>query len=57
MVTPAIATRALDVQFRSRLEAKWAHMFEAAGWHWAYEPVDLAGYIPDSGNRVQWRRP
>ena len=33
--------------FRSRLEATWAAFFDAFGWRWRYEPVDLNGYIPD----------
>jgi hypothetical protein len=36
-----------DVQFRSRLEAKWAAFFDFLGWRWEYEPFDLAGWIPD----------
>lgn len=35
------------VVFRSRLEAKWAAMFDLCGWHWQYEPVDLNGWSPD----------
>jgi hypothetical protein len=35
------------IEFRSRLEAKWAAMFSALGWRWEYEPEDLAGYVPD----------
>jgi hypothetical protein len=35
------------VQFRSRLEAKWAAFFDLLGWHWHYEPLDLDGWIPD----------
>lgn len=35
------------VTFRSRLEARWAAMFDRMKWPWAYEPIDLAGYIPD----------
>jgi len=35
------------VQFRSRLEAKWAAFFDLVGWKWEYEPLDLNGYIPD----------
>jgi hypothetical protein len=42
-----IKTRIHDIEFRSRLEARWALMFEAFGWPWNYEPIDLAGYIPD----------
>lgn len=43
----AIPTVYAKVQFRSRLEAKWACFFDKCGWQWAYEPVDLDGYIPD----------
>jgi hypothetical protein len=35
------------VRFRSRLEARWAAFFDLAGWKWRYEPVDLAGWVPD----------
>ena len=35
------------VEFRSRLEAKWAAFFDLAGWSWEYEPHDLRGYVPD----------
>jgi len=35
------------VQFRSRLEARWAAFFDLLGWKWEYEPFDLQGYIPD----------
>ena len=34
-------------RFRSRLEARWAAMFDLIGWHWEYEPVDLPGWVPD----------
>lgn len=34
-------------RFRSRLEARWANFFTTIGWDWEYEPLDLAGYIPD----------
>ncbi len=43
----AIPTRYAGVQFRSRLEARWAAMFDLLGWRWEYEPIDLDGYIPD----------
>ena len=43
----AIPTIYRGVYFRSRLEAKWAAMFDLAGWRWCYEPIDLNGYIPD----------
>lgn len=36
-----------DVQFRSRVEAKWAAFFDLVDWPWDYEPFDLNGYIPD----------
>ena len=33
---------------RSRLEARWASMFDALQWHWDYEPDLQAGFvIPD----------
>ena len=43
----AIPTRYNGVQFRSRLEARWSAMFDLLEWQWEYEPIDLAGYIPD----------
>lgn len=47
MTIPAIPTAYGGVNFRSRLEARWAAMFDLLGWPWEYEPLDLAGYIPD----------
>ena len=44
---PGIPTTYKNIQFRSRLEAKWAAFFDLLGWKWQYEPVDLNGYIPD----------
>lgn len=44
---PAIPTTYNGVRFRSRLEARWAAFFDRMQWRWAYEPVDLAGWIPD----------
>lgn len=44
---PAIETAYRGVQFRSRLEAKWAAFFDLCSWPWQYEPLDLNGYIPD----------
>lgn len=35
------------VEFRSRLEARWAAFFDLAKWDWQYEPVDLEGWTPD----------
>lgn len=43
----AIPTKYAGVQFRSRLEARWAAFFDLCGWKWDYEPIDLEGYIPD----------
>ena len=43
----AIPTVYKGIEFRSRLEAKWAVMFDQLGWPWEYEPVDFKGYIPD----------
>lgn len=42
-----IPTLYRGTQFRSRLEARWAAFFDSIGWPWAYEPIDLKGYIPD----------
>ena len=42
---PTIGVR--DIQFRSRIEAQWAYIFEKLEWDWEYEPIDLQGYIPD----------
>lgn len=35
------------VEFRSRLEARWAAFFDQLGVRWTYEPFDGNGYIPD----------
>lgn len=35
------------VQFRSRLEARWAAFFNSYNYRWAYEPVDFGGWSPD----------
>lgn len=42
-----IPTEYNGVRFRSRLEARWAAMFDLFDWQWEYEPLDLEGYIPD----------
>lgn len=44
---PAIPTTYAGVNFRSRLEAKWAAFFDIVAWQWDYEPLDLDGYVPD----------
>lgn len=44
----AIPTTYAGVNFRSRLEARWAAMFDLLGLRWDYEPpIDFAGWIPD----------
>jgi hypothetical protein len=43
----AIPTHYNGINFRSRLEAKWARFFDLLGWPYEYEPIDLSGYIPD----------
>ncbi|PDT79975.1 hypothetical protein [Sinorhizobium sp. BJ1] len=43
----AIPTVYNHVQFRSRLEARWAAFFDLCGWEWDYEPFDLDGWAPD----------
>lgn len=40
-------TRYNGVEFRSRLEARWAAFFDLCGWRWDYEPIDLQGWVPD----------
>lgn len=35
------------VNFRSRLEARWAAFFDCMGVRWDYEPCDFAGWTPD----------
>ena len=47
MTFNAIPTTYQGVRFRSRLEARWSAFFDLVGWRWTYEPIDLAGYIPD----------
>lgn len=42
-----IPTVIAGTRFRSRLEARWAHLLTEIGWQWEYEPFDLDGYIPD----------
>lgn len=43
----AIPTEYRGIRFRSQLEARWAAFFDSMGWVWAYEPIDLDGWIPD----------
>ncbi len=43
----AIPTTYRGVRFRSRLEARYAALFDLLRWQWDYEPIDLRGYVPD----------
>ena len=43
----AIATKFDGIEYRSRLEAKWASFMHKLGWEYTYEPLDGLGYIPD----------
>jgi hypothetical protein len=40
-------TKYNGVQYRSRLEARWAAFFDMIGWKHEYEPIDLPGWSPD----------
>lgn len=53
----AIACEFDGIVFRSRLEARWAMMFNLLGWTYDYEPsIDLDGYIPDFAIRTEIER-
>lgn len=43
----SIPTTYDGIQFRSRLEAKYAAFFDLCGWKWSYEPEGFDGWIPD----------
>ncbi len=43
----AITTTFDGIEYRSRLEARWAAYFAGIGWQFTYEPFDGNGYIPD----------
>jgi hypothetical protein len=45
--TKAHPTMYNGVQYRSRLEARWAAFFDLIGWQHEYEPIDLPGWSPD----------
>jgi hypothetical protein len=46
-VIAPIKTTYKSYDFRSRLEARWAVMFDLLKWKWEYEPTDFNGWIPD----------
>jgi len=43
----AIPTTYSGIEFRSRLEARWAAFLDNVKADWDYEPQDFDGYIPD----------
>ena len=43
----SIPTTYRGIRMRSRLEAKWACVFDQLSWQWEYEPIDMDGWIPD----------
>ena len=43
----SIPTIYRGIEYRSRLEAKWAAFFQLIDWKYTYEPFDGDGYIPD----------
>jgi len=45
--TSGIPTLHKHRRYRSRLEARWAVMFDLLGWEYEYEPFDCDGWIPD----------
>lgn len=47
MSRAGIPTTYRGTTFRSRLEARWAYLFDHLGIEWEYEPFDADGYIPD----------
>lgn len=51
MAPKAITTRYAGYRFRSRLEARWAVVFDALGWDWDYEvegfELPSGWYLPD----------
>jgi hypothetical protein len=54
MSIPAIPTTHGGIEYRSRLEARWAAFFDELHWQHTYEPFDGAGYIPDFLIRGDW---
>ncbi len=43
----AIPTIYNHIQYRSRLEARWAAFFDLMNWKFTYEPFDLKTWSPD----------
>lgn len=42
-----IPTTIDGIEYRSRLEARWATFFGQIGWRFVYEPIDGDRYLPD----------
>ncbi len=47
MKLSGIPTNYKSRRYRSRIEARWAKMFDLLDWQYEYEPYDLNGWIPD----------
>lgn len=45
--TYGVQTRYAGTIFRSRLEARWAALFDLLQWQWTYEPFEADHYVPD----------
>jgi len=50
----AIETKYAGVVFRSRLEARWAHFFDALGVTWHYEPQPYTWHDDEAGRRFNY---
>ena len=46
-LSTAIQTKYDGIEYRSRLEARWASFMKSLRWDFTYEPIDGDGYIPD----------
>ena len=53
----SIPTMFNGIQYRSRLEARWAAFFNSMGWPFTYEPMDLCGWAPDFLLRANAKKP
>lgn len=50
----AVPTTYSEVNFRSRLEARWALTFDLLDWPWEYEPpMETPGWLPDFALKFQ----
>ena len=46
-MSTGIQTKYRGIEYRSRLEARWASFMTRLGWEFTYEPFDGDSYIPD----------